>query len=83
LYGRDSYDNSLLIYHEGFSVVDFLIGRGGSEWFAAFLRDLLQTGNINDSLARFYDYKTLSELQVEWHKYINNGQDRKRVEACN
>lgn len=83
LYGRDSYDNSLLIYHEGFSVVDFLIGRGGSEWFAAFLRDLLQTGNINDSLARFYDYKTLSELQVEWHKYINNGQDRKSVEACN
>ena len=37
LYGRNRYDSGLRLYHEGFSVVDFLIARGGSRWLAAFM----------------------------------------------
>lgn len=81
LYGRNSYDGSLLIYHEGFSVVDFLIARGGSQWIAAFLDELVKTNDVDKTLERFYGYKNLSELQKAWKEYIENGQDRQTVEA--
>lgn len=81
LYGRNQYDGSLLIYHEGFSVVDFLIARGGSQWIAEFLDELVQTNDVNSTLSRFYGYKNLSELQTAWKAYIENGQDRQSVEA--
>lgn len=81
LYGRNSYDGSLLIYHEGFSVVDFLIARGGSLWIAAFLDELVRTNDVDKTLERFYGYKNLAELQKAWKEYIENGQDRQTVEA--
>ena len=81
LYGRNSYDSSLLIYHEGFSVVDFLIARGGSEWLSEFMRDLVARGNVDDSLRLFYGYPTLKALQKDWLNYIEGGQDRLTVDA--
>lgn len=81
LYGRNRYDGSLLIYHEGFSVVDFLIGRGGSQWFAAFMEDLVARNNIDASLRRFYGYKDIKELQDAWRRYIEEGQNRTTVRA--
>ena len=81
LYGRNSYDSSLLIYHEGFSVVDFLIARGGSEWLAEFMRDLVARGNVDESLRLFYDYPSLKHLQKDWLNYIEGGQDRLTVGA--
>lgn len=81
LYGRNSYDSSLLIYHEGFSVVDFLIARGGSEWLAEFMRDLVARGNVDESLSLFYDYPSLKHLQKDWLNYIEGGQDRLTVDA--
>ena len=81
LYGRNSYDGSLLIYHEGFSVVDFLIARGGSLWIAAFLDELVKTNDVDRTLERFYGYKNLAELQTAWKAYIEGGQDRQTVEA--
>lgn len=81
LYGRNSYDNALRIYHEGFSVVDFLIGRGGSKWFAAFMDELTSRGDIDESLARYYGYHSLKELQNAWFEYVENGQDRAAVKA--
>lgn len=81
LYGRNSYDSSLLIYHEGFSVVDFLIARGGSEWLSEFMRDLVARGNVDDSLRLFYGYASLKALQKDWLNYIEGGQDRLTVDA--
>lgn len=81
LYGRNSYDPALRIYHQGFSVVDYLIGRGGSQWFASFMEDLVKSKDIDVSLRRYYDYKSLYELQSGWTDYIRNGQDRSRVRA--
>ena len=81
LYGRNSYDSSLLIYHEGFSVVDFLIARGGSEWLAEFMRDLVARGNVDESLRLFYGYDSLKYLQKDWQNYIEGGQDRLMVGA--
>lgn len=81
LYGRNAYDSSLLIYHEGFSIVDFLIARGGSEWLAEFMRDLVARGNVDESLRLFYGYPSLKALQKDWLNYIEGGQDRLAVGA--
>ena len=81
LIGRNRYDNGLLIYHEGFSVVDFLIARGGSLWMTAFLNELVKTNDVDATLERFYGYKNLTELQSAWFAYIEGGQDRQSVDA--
>lgn len=81
LYGRNCYDSTLLIYHQGFSVVDFLIGRGGSQWFTEFMRALVKSDNIDAELRRFYGYKSLAELQDAWREYIEKGQDRATLRA--
>lgn len=81
LYGRNRYDAGLLLYHEGFSVVDFLIGRGGSKWFAAFMEELVKTNDVDKTLARFYGYKNLKELQTAWTEYVEGGQNRGSIKA--
>lgn len=81
LYGRNQYDSSLLIYHQGFSVVDFLIGRGGSQWFAAFMAELVRTDNIDATLSRFYGYQDIHELQAAWKTFIETGQNRAALPA--
>ena len=72
-----------MIYHEGFSVVDFLIARGGSKWFAEFMTELVKTNDVDKTLARFYGYKNLKELQTAWIDYVENGQNRGSVKAVN
>ncbi len=81
LYGRDKYDGGLLIYHEGFSVVDFLIARGGSLWIAAFMDELVKTDDLDRTLLRFYGYRNIQELQTAWTRYVETGQDRSTVGA--
>lgn len=81
LYGRNKYDSGLLIYHEGFSVVDFLIGRGGSAYFAAFMQELVRSNDFDGCLRSFYGYKNIKELQAAWHAYIETGQDRATLPA--
>ena len=80
LVNRSNYDGSLLIYHQGFSVVDFLIARAGSKWFYAFL-DALTNGDtgLNDALETFYGYASLEELDEDWRRYVAGGQDRATV----
>lgn len=81
LYGRNAYDGGLRIYHQGFSVVDFLIARGGSLWIGEFLKELVATNNINQCLMRYYGYKNISELQSDWIDYVITGQNRHAVGA--
>lgn len=80
LVNRNSYDGSLLIYHQGFSVVDFLIARGGSAWLYAFLDDLTNgTRDLNGCLKRFYGYKSFADFETDWWSYVDRGQDRSGV----
>ena len=72
-YGRNAYDGGLRIYHQGFSVVDFLIARGGSLWIGEFLKELVATNNINQCFMRYYGYKNISELQSDWIDYVITG----------
>lgn len=81
LYGRNRYDSGLRLYHEGFSVVDFLIARGGSRWFAEFMTELVRTNDVDSALDRFYGYKNLDALQTAWRDYVEGGQDRQTVHA--
>lgn len=81
LYGRNKYDSGLLIYHQGFSVVDFLVARGGSLWMAEFMKELVKTDDVDRTLERFYGYKNLKELQTAWTRYVESGQDRQTVGA--
>ena len=80
LYGRNQYDARLLLYHQGFSVVDFLIARGGSLWFVAFLDELTNGGSdISKALKDFYGYDSLKALELDWIEFVENGQDRSQV----
>ena len=81
LYGRNAYDGALRIYHQGFSVVDFLVARGGSLWLAAFMDELVKTNNINAALLRYYGYRNLDDLQSAWIDYVIYGQNRQTVKA--
>ena len=82
LYRRDGYDGRLLVYHQGFSVVDFLIARGGSRWFAAFVDDLTNgSRDVNQALKKYYGYESLDELDASWRAYVEGGQDRESTEA--
>lgn len=81
LYGRNRYDSGLRLYHEGFSVVDFLIARGGSRWLAAFMEELVKTDDVDATLRRFYGYRNIGELQNAWREYVEGGQDRQSVKA--
>lgn len=81
LYGRNAYDSALRIYHQGFSFVDFLVARGGSQWLASFMSELVRTNNIDATLYRYYGYHNLKEAQRAWIDYVIYGQDRQSVEA--
>ena len=82
LYGRNEYDPNLLLYSQGFSVVDFLIARGGSKWFAAFLDDLTNgSQDVGAALRNFYDCESLDALESEWLEYVQAGQDRDATRA--
>lgn len=77
LYGRGEYDPALLIYTEGFGVADFLIARGGSRWFSAFVVALTREGRgIDATLRAFYGYASLEELERDWLEYVRGGQAR-------
>lgn len=80
LVNRNSYDGSLLIYHQGFSVVDFLIARGGSAWLCEFLEATTNGGvNLSDALKTFYGYEAFDEFERDWEIYVNDGQNRAAV----
>ena len=82
LYRLESYDFKLLIYTQGFGVVDFLIARGGSKWFAAFVDDLTENEReLDDALLRFYGYRSVKELEKDWLEYVGKGQDRAKTRA--
>lgn len=81
LVNRGSYDDALLVYHQGFSVVDFLIARGGSAWLYEFLDDLTNgTQDLDECLKRFYGYSSFSDFETDWWNYVDSGQNRAGVE---
>ncbi|MBQ9873653.1 MAG: hypothetical protein IJM30_04230 [Thermoguttaceae bacterium] len=81
LYGSNRYDSGLLMYVEGFGVVDYLLARGGSKWFAAFMIDLVEKDDVEASLRRFYGIASLDALEREWLEYVAEGQNRATVRA--
>ncbi len=82
LCGRGEYDARLNLYVQGFSVVDYLIGRAGSLWFAAFLQALApDASNVDAALDDFYGIAGLEALEAEWLVYVCGGQDRESTRA--
>ena len=82
LYGRNEYDPGLLLYTESFSVVDYLVGRGGSRWFAEFVAYLTHDApDVGDALLAFYGYASLAELERDWLDYVRSGQSRPSTRA--
>lgn len=80
LINRDGYDGALLVYHQGFSVVDFLIARGGSAWICAFLDELTNgESSLNDCLRVFYGYENFADFESDWWRYVDGGQNRADV----
>ncbi|MDO5309980.1 MAG: hypothetical protein Q4G03_10890 [Planctomycetia bacterium] len=82
LYGANQYDPEMALYAQSFSVVDFLIARAGSKWFAAFVTEANARPDLFDNaLMRFYNYRNLNALEDAWRQYLAQGQDRRRTAA--
>ncbi len=71
-------DDVFANYSEGFSVVEYLVGRGGPRKFTDFLAG---NGSENAKLKKFYDFKSLDALEVSWYKWFKK--NSKKGYDCN
>lgn len=75
---RDGYDTRFRLYNQSFSVVDFLIARGGSQWFIAFFEESERSG-VDEALKLYYGYADVEALENDWKRYVRQGQDRSKA----
>jgi len=58
--------NVLPLYAQGYSLVSFLLTKGGKQKFVAFLRDGTESANWALAAQRHYNHPTLLDLQMAW-----------------
>lgn len=63
----------LPLYSQGYSVASYLIHQGGKQKFVGFVGEGMQTNNWTAALQQSYDYKDLSDLQVQWVDWVAQG----------
>ena len=78
-----NYPHDILpLYAQGYSVARFLIAKRGRRHFVDYIGQGLKNeghGHIlrawDRATQEFYDYKDLSELQIDWLAWVKNGSD--------
>ena len=78
-----NYPHDILpLYAQGYSVARFLIAKRGRRHFVDYIgRGLQNEGRAHvlrawdGATQEFYQYKDLSELQIEWLAWVKNGSD--------
>ena len=59
----------LVIYAEGYSVADFLVGRSDRATFLNFVA-LGMRGNWDQAVSKHYGYRDIAELQDRWMERV-------------
>ena len=78
-----NYPHDILpLYAQGYSVARFLIAKGGRRHFVDYVgRGLENEGRVHvlrawdQATQEFYQYKDLSELQLDWLAWVKSGSD--------
>lgn len=63
----------LPLYAQGYSLARFLIAQKGRRTFINFVGDGLKTKQWGRAIASHYGYSDLSELQVQWNRWVAKG----------
>ena len=83
-----NYPNDILpLYAQGYSVARFLIAKRGRRHFVDYVGRGLEYEDRahvlrawDEATKEFYQYKNLSELQVEWLKWVKNGSNDSQLQ---
>ena len=65
--------NILPLYAQGYSVARYLIDRGGKRRFVRFVGEGLRTDRWAAAVRNHYSYKNLSDLQLQWNRWVARG----------
>jgi hypothetical protein len=70
---RDYPRDILPLYSQGYSLTRYLIQQGGKRKFVAYVGEGLQTNNWTAATRKFYGFESLSDLQVTWLAWVQQG----------
>jgi hypothetical protein len=74
LFALEEYPRDMhVLYAEGYSVVQFLVDRGGREKFLNFVEQGMKRGNRNwEQAVQVYGFNSTDELQTAWIGHLKN-----------
>jgi hypothetical protein len=70
---RDYPRDILPLYSQGYSLTRYLIQQGGKRKFVAYVGEGMQTNNWPAATKKFYGFESLSDLQVTWLAWVQQG----------
>jgi len=74
MFAMRNYPRDILpLYSQGYSLTRYLIQQGGKRKFVAYVGEGLQSNNWPAVTRKFYGYADLSELQVTWLAWVQQG----------
>ena len=71
-------DDYMPFYAQSFSVCEYLILIGGPRRLAEFAKECARTGDWNATLGRYYEGRSLGDLQLEWVAWVGEWDAAKR-----
>jgi hypothetical protein len=74
MFAMKEYPRDLLpLYSQGYSLTRFLIHQGGKRKFVEYVGEGMRTNNWTAATKKFYDFASLSDLQVTWVNWVGQG----------
>lgn len=61
------------LYSQGYSLTRFLIQQGGKRKFVEYVGEGMRTNNWTAATKKYYDFASLSDLQVTWVNWVGQG----------
>jgi hypothetical protein len=74
MFAMKNYPRDILpLYSQGYSLTRYLIAQGGKRKFVEYVGEGMRTNNWPAVTKKYYDYDSLSDLQVTWVKWVGDG----------
>ena len=74
MFAMTQYPRDILpLYSQGYSLTRFLIHQGGKRKFVEYVGEGMRTNNWTAATKKYYDFASLSDLQVTWVNWVGQG----------
>jgi hypothetical protein len=74
MFAMKEYPQDILpLYSQGYSLTRFLIQQGGKRKFVDYVGEGMRTNNWTAVTRKFYNFESLSDLQVTWVSWVASG----------